>query len=97
MKSKVYKLQVTTLPGKNVRYNYTVVNKETNQPLTHEYKGIQKPNSRDDKRVFIAMTIDTMTCFGTQEAVDKYLISAAKKNETIDNPDWKYEMEIAYI
>lgn len=94
MKNTAYKLEVTALPGKNLRYRYTIVDKAT---------GIARPYNetsfyhRDDKRVFIAMTIDAMTCFSTQEAVDKYLGMAAKKNETIDNPDWKFETEIAFI
>jgi hypothetical protein len=43
------------------------------------------------------MTIDTMTCFGTHEAVEKYLVMAERKNKNIDNPDWKYCTEIAYV
>jgi hypothetical protein len=97
MKNSTYKLQATILRGKSVRFRYTVINAETNQPLTHEFKGAQTPNIRDDKRAFIAMTIDTMTCFSTQRAIDKYLAMAAKKNPTITNPNWLYETEIAYL
>lgn len=94
MKSSEYRLEVTKI---NDRYRYTVVIKASNQPLTHEFKGAQTPNIRDDKRQFIAMTIDTMTCFSSKDAVEKYLRMAERKNVSIDNPDWKFETEIAYV